>query len=124
MLARAGCFSFTFEFFSSFCISSYGYSFSSSFSSLALSHHLRHGLFLISAGILDRHSLLNILLLQNENRELQEEIAHYEKQYNDDSRALELMDVSPEAVEKVARVKLFMKKANEDVYVVVNEGDN
>lgn len=81
-------------------------------------------LFLISAGILDRHSLLNILLLQNKNSELQEEIAHYEKQYKDDSRALELMDVSPEAVEKVARVKLFMKKANEDVYVVVNEGDN
>ena len=81
-------------------------------------------MFLISAGILDRHSLLNILLLQNKNSELQEEIAHYEKQYKDDSRALELMDVSPEAVEKVARVKLFMKKANEDVYVVVNEGDN
>ena len=34
------------------------------------------------------------------------------------------MDNSPEAVEKVARVKLFMKKANEDVYVVVNDSDN
>ena len=34
------------------------------------------------------------------------------------------MDNSPVAVEKVASFKLFMKKANEDVYVVVNDSDN
>ena len=66
---------------------------------------------------------LNIFLLTRNNHELQQNIAQFEQQYKEDSRALRLMDNSPEAVEKVARVKLFMKKANEDVYVVVNDSD-
>ena len=81
-------------------------------------------LFVLDAGIFDEHSVLNILLLTNSNNELRHDIAEFEKQYQEDSRALQLMDNSPEAVEKVARVKLFMKKANEDVYVVVNDSDN
>ncbi len=81
-------------------------------------------LFVLGAGIFDEHSVLNILLLTNSNNELRHDIAEFEKQYQEDSRALQLMDNSPEAVEKVARVKLFMKKANEDVYVVVNDSDN
>ena len=54
----------------------------------------------------DEHSVLNILLLTNSNNELRHDIAEFEKQYQEDSRALQLMDNSPEAVEKVARVKL------------------
>ena len=81
-------------------------------------------LFVLGAGIFDEQSVLNILLLTNSNNELRHDIAEFEKQYQEDSRALQLMDNSPEAVEKVARVKLFMKKANEDVYVVVNDSDN
>ena len=81
-------------------------------------------LFVLGAGIFDENSVLNILLLTNSNNELRHDIAEFEKQYQEDSRALQLMDNSPEAVEKVARVKLFMKKANEDVYVVVNDSDN
>lgn len=80
-------------------------------------------LFVLGAGIFDEHSALNIFLLTRNNHELQQNIAQFEQQYKEDSRALRLMDNSPEAVEKVARVKLFMKKANEDVYVVVNDSD-
>lgn len=81
-------------------------------------------LFVLGAGIFDDRSVYHILRLSYENNELKADIAQYEQQYKEDSRALRLMDKSPEAVEKVARVKLFMKKANEDVYVVVNDSDN
>lgn len=80
-------------------------------------------LFVLGAGIFDDRSIYHILLITAENAELKANIAEYERQYADDSRALRLMDRSPEAVEKVARVKLFMKKANEDVYIVVDDAD-
>lgn len=80
-------------------------------------------LFVLGAGIFDPSSVWNVVVLTQENHDLEAEISQYEQQYNEDTKALRLLDSSPEAVEKVARVKLFMKKANEDVYVVTEDAE-
>lgn len=77
--------------------------------------------FLVVVGFVDHNSFLNLFFLLQKNSELKEEIAYYEQQYAEDSKALRLLNTSAEAVEKVARVNLLMKNDNEDVYVVVEE---
>lgn len=77
--------------------------------------------FVVVVGFFDQYSFLNLFQLVVENHELTAQIEHYEEQYNEDSKALEMMDNSPQAIEKVARVNLMMKNDNEDVYVVVEE---
>lgn len=79
------------------------------------------GFFVLVVGFLDDRSFYHVLLLMHENSELRQEIATYEAQYAADAQALRLLETSQEAVEKVARVNLLMKTANEDVYVVVEE---
>ena len=63
-------------------------------------------LFVLGAGIFDEHSVLNILLLTNSNNELRHDIAEFEKQYHEDNLALQVLDNSPEAVEKVELFKI------------------
>lgn len=77
--------------------------------------------FILTAGFLDEFSLMNLVKLLSKNADLRAEIRHYEQQYEHDRRTLRQLANSPEAVEKVARVNLLMKTANEDIYVVVEE---
>lgn len=77
--------------------------------------------FTVVVGFFDQYSFLNLFQLMVENHELSAQIEHYEKLYAEDSKALEMMDHSPQAIEKVARVNLKMKNDNEDVYVIVEE---
>ena len=55
------------------------------------------------------------------NETLREDIRRYEQQYAADARTLYELHTDPAAVEKVARVHLFMKTDNEDVYVIEKE---
>ena len=57
----------------------------------------------------------------NCNDQLREEIAQYDEKYAQDSRTLRELQEDQEAVENVARVRLFMKTDNEDVYVIDDE---
>ena len=50
--------------------------------------------------------------------DLEEEIERYNKQDADSRRQLDELKTSPNAVEKVARERYFMKKDNEDVFVL------
>ena len=59
-----------------------------------------------------------------QNEQLRDEIKTYEERYQADSRELNELEHNPEAVERVARVNLYMKTANEDVYVIENESDD
>lgn len=74
--------------------------------------------FLIIVGFIDTNSLLFRYQLYLQNKALKEEIAEYEAQFAADTRELETLRSHPDAVEEVARVRLFMKTDNEDVYVV------
>lgn len=75
-------------------------------------------LFIVLVGFIDSNSMLQRYRLTENNAALREEIHQYEELYNADSRTFRELQVSEEAVENVARVELFMKTDNEDVYVI------
>lgn len=75
-------------------------------------------LFVLIVGFLDPNSIWQRYKLSRRNAELRAEIAQYDRRYAADKRELELLESSPSAVEEVARVRLFMKTEDEDVYVV------
>ncbi len=75
-------------------------------------------IFLVIVGFVDANSFWNRYELARHNRQLREEIARFEAQYERETRELDELNSNPEAVEQVARVRLFMKTADEDVYVL------
>lgn len=77
--------------------------------------------FVVVVGFLDDNSIFNLIRLYAANEDLREQIKHYEKRYDEDTEALELINSSPEAVVQVARVKHWMKNENEDVYIIIEE---
>lgn len=75
-------------------------------------------LFVILVGFIDSNSLMQRYRLTKHNAALRAEIKQYDESYKADSRTYEELQKSDEAVKKVARVELFMKTDNEDVYVI------
>lgn len=75
-------------------------------------------LFIAIAGFLDDNSFWRRYQLHQQNNELREEIKKYEDRYNADTKELHELEGNPEAVERVARVNLLMKTADEDVYII------
>lgn len=81
-------------------------------------------LFVAIVGLLDENSFMARYRLHDENEQLRAEIRRYREKYDADTRALRSLERDPRAVEKVARLRLYMKTDNEDVYVVENDTDN
>ena len=79
------------------------------------------GGFLLIIGVLDENSLIQRLSHRAEIHQLKSEIQRYQKQYDRDSKLLKEVTSNPEALEKVAREKYFMKKENEDIYIFEND---
>lgn len=75
------------------------------------------GAFLLIIGVLDENSLLRRVQHWREISSLKAEIQMYRDQYEKDSRTLKELTTHPEELEKVAREKYLMKKANEDIFV-------
>lgn len=75
------------------------------------------GTFLLIIGVLDENSLIQRASHSAEIHQLKTEIKRYKDQYDRDSKSLKEITSNPEALEKVAREKYFMKKENEDIYV-------
>lgn len=75
------------------------------------------GTFLLIIGVLDENSLIQRASHRAEIHQLKTEIERYKKQYEHDSKLLKEITSNPEALEKVAREKYFMKKENEDIFV-------
>lgn len=73
--------------------------------------------FIIVVGFLDTNSFLARYRLHEENEALRQEIKRYEQKFQHDSHELNSLKNDQEAIERVARVRLFMKTADEDVYV-------
>ena len=74
--------------------------------------------FVALTGFIDPNSYYHRFELAKQNDELRDQIKMYEDRYKADTKALFELERSPEAVERVARVNLYMKTADEDVYVV------
>ncbi len=74
-------------------------------------------LFAIIVGFLDPNSYYNLYKQKEEIKQLEDEIGLYRSQYEKDTRMLKQLDTNPNAMEKIARERYFMKKPNEDIYV-------
>lgn len=74
--------------------------------------------FTVTLGFLDDNSVVRLLTLKHENAILEEKIEKYEQDYEMAAKELQQLDVSQEAIERMARVKLQMKTDEEDIYII------
>lgn len=77
-------------------------------------------LFLIWITFFDQTSLINDVRLSQKERQLKAQKNYYEKQTQAATEQLKELQTDPANLEKFAREKYFMKKPNEDVYVLVD----
>ena len=73
---------------------------------------------LLLVGVLDENSFRKYMLLQMRYNEAKRELDTYVEQYKRDSVKLHALDANPKGVERVARERYFMKRPNEDVFVL------
>ena len=73
--------------------------------------------FAVIIGFLDENSLFRRLAYEREISQLKEEIEKYRADYEENTKRLNELNSTPDAIEQVAREKYLMKKPNEDIYV-------
>ncbi|HTB32809.1 MAG TPA: septum formation initiator family protein [Bacteroidia bacterium] len=78
-------------------------------------------LFLLWITFFDQTSLIYDVHLTQKEKQLKAQKLYYEKQTIAATEQLKELQTNPANLEKFAREKYFMKKANEDVYVFVDE---
>ena len=76
---------------------------------------------MLIVGVVDEDSFLNRHPRRVRINTLKQEIANYKHQYNEADKKIRELESSPKAVEKIARERYHMKRADEDVFVFVNE---
>ena len=76
---------------------------------------------LLIVGVVDEDSFLNRHPRRVRIETLQQEIANYKRQYTEADNKIHDLENNPKAVEKIARERYHMKRADEDVFVLVNE---
>lgn len=79
---------------------------------------------LLVVGILDENSFWNRQKRKANMNLLQSEIIKNREEYEEADDALRELDGNPEAMEKIARERYFMKRENEDVFVIINPKAN
>lgn len=75
------------------------------------------GIFALIVLFLDENSMLKRMKLNQEERELRDEIERYREEYNESTRLLGEITADSVAIEQVARERYMMKLPNEDIYV-------
>ncbi len=71
---------------------------------------------------LDNYSYFDHRFLDNQIEELEDNKAYYQQEIKKDKENIKLLK-NPYQIEKYAREKYYMKKENEDIYIVDFEGD-
>ena len=74
-------------------------------------------------GVVDEDSFLNRHPRQVRIGMLRQEIDNYKRQYTEADNKIRNLENDPKAVEKIARERYHMKRANEDVFVFVGDQD-
>ncbi len=77
--------------------------------------------FLVWLLVFDNNSLIDRVKYLRTMHELEEERQYYLQRIEEDSRRLNELKTDRENLEKFAREQYFMKKENEDVFVIVEE---
>ena len=73
--------------------------------------------FLLWMSFLDENNWIMRLQHKSEIATLNSEIERYRTQFDEDTEQLQELTENPEALEKVAREKYFMKRPDEDVFI-------
>lgn len=79
---------------------------------------------LLLVGVLDENSFRKYMLLQMRYNDAKAELESYVEQYKRDSVKLHALEANVKGVERVARERYFMKRANEDVFVLSSDERN
>ncbi len=77
--------------------------------------------FLVWLLIFDRHSLIDRMKYIRMRQDMEDEKQYYIERIDEDSRRLKELKTDRDNLEKFAREQYFMKKENEDVFVIVTE---
>ncbi|HEC42053.1 MAG TPA: septum formation initiator family protein [Bacteroides sp.] len=77
--------------------------------------------FLIWLLVFDRNSLIDRVRYIRTLSDLEDEKQYYIERIDEDSRRLNELKTDKDNLEKFAREQYFMKKENEDVFVIVRE---
>ena len=78
-------------------------------------------LIVLIVGIVDEDSFLNRHPRRVRIDMLRQEIANYKQQFKEEDSKIREMETNPKAVEKIARERYHMKRADEDVFVFVSD---
>ncbi len=73
---------------------------------------------ILIVGVIDDNSLRKYLILQMRYNEAKAELEMYEERFYNDSVRLHELSANVKGVERVARERYFMKRPNEDVFVL------
>ena len=77
--------------------------------------------FLVWLLIFDQNSLIDRIKYLNALHDMENEKQYYLERIEEDSRRLNELKTDRDNLEKFAREQYFMKKENEDVFVIVEE---
>jgi iron complex outermembrane recepter protein len=75
----------------------------------------------LTVGFVDENSFLHRFQLEMQISDLEEEIAKYNAQNESDLKKLKEMRQGPQAFQKIARERYFMKADDEDIYVLSDD---
>jgi len=78
--------------------------------------------FIIWMLFLDNYSYLEHRVLNKEINELEDNIDYYKTEIQKDSIRIKKLK-NPDQIEKYAREKYYMKRENEDIYIIEYEGE-
>lgn len=78
--------------------------------------------FVVWMFFLDNYSYLEHRVLNKEIEELENNIDYYETEIKKDSIRIKKLK-NPDQIEKYAREKYYMKRENEDIYIIEFEGE-
>lgn len=81
-------------------------------------------LIVVIDGFVDENSYFNRYQHRLRLDALRSEIQVYQDQFDNADKRMQELDSNPRAVEKLARERYYMKRASEDVFVIVDEDDD
>ena len=81
-------------------------------------------LFMVWMIFFDDASLLQHIRIDKGINELKVDREFYNKQLSEVKTELKGVKEDPDAIEKIARERFYMKKDNEDIFVIVEEKEN
>ena len=76
---------------------------------------------LLLVGIVDENSFRKIIVLNMRKSEVEKELREYEEQFERDSIRLRALNANQKGAERIARERYFMKRPNEDVFILSTE---